>query len=140
VNAVAYRPLLLLMDGHSTHCDLMSLKFAADKGIIIFCLPPHTTHECQPLDCSLFKPLKQHWKHECHKFYCKNPGKVISKLNFNEVFQNAWLNSITPANVVAGFRKAGVYPFNRSAISCTAVSVSTSQDVVPTTEGKIPKH
>jgi len=43
VNAVAYHPLLLLVDGDSTHCDLMSLKFAADKGIIIFCLPPHTT-------------------------------------------------------------------------------------------------
>ena len=130
-HAVAYRPLLLLLDGHSTHIDLPSLKFARDQGIIIFCLPPHTTHECQPLDCSLFKPLKEHWKQECHKFYCKNPGKVINKLNFNGIFRNAWLNSITPANVAAGFRKAGVYPFNQDAITC----IGGQNDEGPTAPG-----
>ena len=127
-NAVSHRPLMLLLDDHSTHCDLTSFKFARDKGIIIFCLPPHTTHECQPLDCSLFKPLKQHWKLECHKFYSKNPGKVISKLNFNGIFRNAWLKAITPENVVAGFRKTGVYPFNRDAVSCSDNAVSTSEE------------
>ena len=111
-HAMAYCPLLLLLNGHSTHIDLPSLKFARDQGIIIFCLLRHTTHKCQPLDCSLFKPLKEHWKQACHKFYCKDPGKVINKLNFNGIFQNAWLNSITPANVAAGFRKTGVYLFN----------------------------
>ena len=85
-HAVPYRPLMLLLDGHSTHCDLTSLKFVRDHGIIIFCLPPHTTHECQPLDCSLFKPLKEYWKQECHKFYCKNPEQVINKVNFNSIF------------------------------------------------------
>ena len=112
-HAVSYRPLMLLLDDHSTHghCDLTSLKFARDQGIIIFCLPPHTTHKCQPLDCSLFKPLKENWKQECHKFYSKNPGQVINKLNFNAIFQKAWLKSVTPENV-AGFRKTGVYPFN----------------------------
>ena len=39
-----------------------------------------------------------------------------------------WLNSVTPANVVAEFRKTGVYPFNQDAISCTDVSVSENQD------------
>ena len=113
--------LVLLVDGHSTHCDLLSVKFARDNGIIIFCLSPHTTHKCQPLDCtgvrSLFKPLKEYWKQEYHKFYCKNTRKV-SKISFNGIFQNAWLNAITLVNVAAGFRKAGVYPFNQNAISC----------------------
>ena len=128
---------MLLLDGHSTHCDLTSLKFASDQGIIIFCLPPHTTHECQPLDCSLFKPLKEHWKQECHKFYSKNPGRVINKLNFNGIFRNVWLKSITPENVVAGFRKTGVYPFNRNAISCSdgVVSASPKDDEDPMTQG-----
>ena len=116
-HAVARRPLLLLLDGHSTHSDLTSLKFAHDREITIFCLPPHTTHECQPLDCSLFKPLKDYWRQECHKFYHKNPGTVISQLNFNPAFRDAWLNATTPVNVVSGFRKTGVYPFNRHAIS-----------------------
>ena len=61
-HAVAYCPMMLLVDGHSTYCDLLSLKFARDNGIIIFCLPLHTTYECQPSDCTLFKPLKEYWK------------------------------------------------------------------------------
>ena len=125
-HAVPRRPLLLLLDGHSTHSDLMSLKFARDHKVTIFCLPPHTIHECQPLDCSLFKPLKDRWRQECHKFYCQNPGTVISKLNFNFVFRNAWLKAITPENFVSGFRKTGVYPFNRHAISCASASTSSN--------------
>ena len=116
-NAVSQRPLLLLLDGHSSHFEPNSIQFAKDNQVIIFCLPPHTTHECQPLDCSLFGPLKRHWQEACHKFYQKNPGKVISKLNFCSVFRNAWLSAVTPANVCGGFKKAGVFPFNRDALS-----------------------
>ena len=48
-NAVSHRPLMLLLDGHSSNCDLTSLKFARDKGIIIFaCL--HT----QPMSVNLW--------------------------------------------------------------------------------------
>lgn len=41
VNAVPHRPLLLLLDGHSTHFEPKSLQMAKDNNIIIFCLPPH---------------------------------------------------------------------------------------------------
>ena len=57
-NAVSKRPLLLLLDGHSSHFEPNTIQFAKDNDIIIFCLPPHTTHECQPLDCSFFRSLR----------------------------------------------------------------------------------
>lgn len=82
----------------------------------VFCLPPHTTHECQPLDCSFFGPLKKHWQEVCHSFYQENPGQVISKLNFCRIFKPAWLKTVTPENIINGFKKAGVYPYNPSAI------------------------
>lgn len=63
-----------LLDGHSSHFKPQCIHFAKDNQIIIFCLPPHTTHECQLLDCGLFGPLKQHWQRACHSFYQKNPG------------------------------------------------------------------
>ena len=116
LNAISHRPLLLLLDGHSSHFEPNTIQHARDNEIIIFCLPPHTTHECQPLDCSLFGPLKKHWQEACHKFYQHNPGKVISKVKFNSVFRNAWLNAVTPSNICGGFRKAGVYPFNPDAV------------------------
>ena len=52
-NAVSHRPLLLLLDGHSSHFEPQSIEFAKENDIVIFCLPPHTTHECQPLDVGL---------------------------------------------------------------------------------------
>lgn len=57
-HAVSARPLLLLLDGHSTHYQPQSVRFAKEHGVIMLCLPPHTTHESQPLDCGVFGPLK----------------------------------------------------------------------------------
>ena len=55
-HAFASRPLRLLLDGHSSHFRLDTIQFAKDNDIVVFCLPPHTTHECQPLDCSFWTP------------------------------------------------------------------------------------
>ena len=57
-NAVSARPLFLLLDGHSTHYQPQVIRFAMERSCIILCLPPHTTHESQPLDVGVFAPLK----------------------------------------------------------------------------------
>jgi len=110
------RPLLLLLDGHSSHFELSSIEMAREKGIIILCLPPHTTHESQPLDSAVFGPLKKHWTNECHDFQQNHPGEVITKYNFSKLFSKAWLKSLSAQNLIAGFKNCGVYPFNRAAI------------------------
>ena len=115
-HAVAARPLLLLLDGHSTHFQPQLIRMARQKGVIILCLPPHTTHEAQPLDCGVFSPLKMQWRIVCHQFLQSNPGKVITKFNFNSLFSKAWLNAVTLGNVIGGFKTCGVYPFNSCAI------------------------
>ena len=56
---VGARPLLLLLDGHSSHYQPDLVRFAKEHDIILFCLPPHTTHESQPLDVAVFTSLKQ---------------------------------------------------------------------------------
>ena len=71
---------------------------------LLLCLPPHTTHESQPLDCGVFGPL---W------------------FNFNQVFSEACLKSVVPVNIVAGFWKCGVHPYNPAAISVPGRGYST---------------
>jgi hypothetical protein len=39
------RPLLLLMDGHSSHFSPVFVNRAAEEEVIVFCLPPHSTHK-----------------------------------------------------------------------------------------------
>ena len=60
----------------------------------------------------------------CHEFYQKHPGKVVSRFNFSRPFLRAWCNAVTPANVMSGFRRAGVHPFNPNAICCSEDSRS----------------
>ena len=52
------RPILLLLDGHSTHYNPAFIKKAAHEKVIVFCLPPNITHLTQPLDMGIFGPLK----------------------------------------------------------------------------------
>ena len=72
-HVVASRSLLLLLDGHSSHYELDTLKFAKANDVIIFCLSPHTSHGSQPLDPSVFGPLKRQWADAYHNYMEKIP-------------------------------------------------------------------
>ena len=50
---------------------------------------------------------------------------MITEFNFNKVFSEAWLKSVVPVNIVAGFRKCGVDPYNPAAISVPGRGSST---------------
>ena len=115
-NAVGGRPLMLVLDGHSTHYQPELIKYARQHDVILFCLPPHTTHESQPLDASVFKPLKLHWHEACHAFVEKNPGKSITKYNFSKLLNTAWGKTMSPSIISSGFKRTGIYPFNPHAI------------------------
>ena len=56
------RPLLLLLDGHSSHYCPSMIRQAAEHKVVLFALPPNTTHLTQPLDKGIFGPLKTEWR------------------------------------------------------------------------------
>ena len=112
----AMRPVLLLLDGHSSHYQPSFIQRAAKERVIIFCLPSHTTHLLQPLDQTCFSPLKGYWNEECQKYMSRNPGRVINRFNFSEIFAEAWKKAMIPSTIVSGFRATGVYPFSRKAV------------------------
>ena len=114
--APACRPLLLLLDGHSSHYHPDTIKFAAKERVIVFALPPNTTHLCQPLDKGCFGPLKTAWRSVCHEFYTNNPGKMVTRFNFSRLFNSAWMQSMTVRNITGGFQVTGIYPLDRGII------------------------
>ena len=64
------RPVLLIIDGHKTHIQYKVLQLAKANEIEIAKLPPHTTYLLQPLDLSLFKPMKEWYnREEAHKLF-----------------------------------------------------------------------
>ena len=127
VHAPPARPLLLLLDGHSTHYNPKFIEKAAYERIVVFCLPPNTTHLCQPLDKGIFGPLKTYWNEEVHYFLRRHPGEVMNDFSFNQVFSRAWGRAMTIPNASGAFRTTGVYPFDRAVKAIESVKTLTAQ-------------
>ena len=113
-NAVSSHPLFLHLDGHST---------AAGPQIrhgtpMYYPLSPITHHSRNSaVGLGIFAPLKVQWGRVCHNFYPKNPGRIVNKFNLNSLFSEAWYGAVTSVNIMAGFCKAGVFPFNPDAVT-----------------------
>ena len=107
------RPLLLLMDGHSSHFSPIFINKAAEEQVLVFCLPPHSSHKTQPLDKGIFSPLKRAWREACHNYTLSHPDKVVTRFQFSSLFGQAWAQAMTPQNIMAGFKVTGVYPVDR---------------------------
>ena len=112
----ADRPVLLLYDGHSSHVSPNVINWARSNNIILFVLPPHTSHLLQPLDVAVFGPLKKFYNHECAIFMRYNLGKTINKYYVAELGSKAYTKAMTPANIQAAFKKTGIFPFNTQVV------------------------
>ncbi|XP_071849604.1 uncharacterized protein [Apostichopus japonicus] len=116
-NRASDEHVLLLYDGHSSHISMELINYAHTKNIILFVLPPHTSHILQPMDVTMFGPLKTFYHQECQKFMRENPGQGITRYHICELISKAFLKSFTPANLVTSFRKTGIYPVEPDAVS-----------------------
>ena len=116
VHAVHQRPVFLLVDGHSSHMILDLIDLARENNIILFCLPPHTTHLLQPLDVSVFKSLKDHFYRSLRAFCFVKRNVVVSKKEFASVVKEPFEKAFSISNVKAGFKKCGIYPFDPNVI------------------------
>ena len=154
--AVPERPLLLLMDGHSSHINIQLIECAQQNNVILLCLPPHTTHFLQPLDVSVYRSLKSHFSKTIHNARLLKSDLWISKNLFSSFFKLAFEECFTMRTIRAGFEKCGIYPFNPAAIDTSFVemgkdnptpasqvecpSPDESADVFPSTSFQIPTN
>ena len=46
-----------------------------NNGVVILSFPPHCSHELQPLDRSVYGPLKKYVNSFCDSWMRNNPGK-----------------------------------------------------------------
>ena len=125
------RPLMLLLDGHASHYNPCFIREAASRGVIVFCLPPHATHACQPLDSNCFRILKKEWDKSCDLYMAQHPGKFVTIYQFSSVFAEAWQNAMTSKVIRASFKATGVYPLNRKAVDIPG-AVNEKPLVTPT--------
>lgn len=114
VQASRSRPVLLILDGHSSHTrSLEAIEFAIDNGIIMVTLPPHTSHKLQPLDVAFFKPLQTYYVQEQEKWLRTNPEMRITQFQIAGLFNQAYLRAAVAGTASKGFERAGIWPCNR---------------------------
>lgn len=111
------RKALLILDNHESHKSYAALDFASKNHVIFLSIPPHTSHRLQPLDVSVYGPIKRFFEIEINVFQKEYPGRVINQFDVAKLFSAAYLKGAAPANAISGFRSSGIYPFNRHAIS-----------------------
>ena len=105
-------PIIAFMDGHSAHINIAVSDFCRDNGIILYCFPAHASHALQPLDVSVFGPMKRSWNKHVQDFHSKN-RIPMTKAHFFPVFDAVWKEACRkPDNVKSGFRATGLVPFN----------------------------
>lgn len=130
--AVPQRPLLLIMDGASGHIDNASLEYAASNQIEVLLLPSHCTHLLQVADVAVFRAFKQYWRNECSKrrsekrVTCGREDVGIKRCDIIPLAVTAWNHACVPENVISGFRRTGIYPYDPNAYKKTAASHTKS--------------
>jgi DDE superfamily endonuclease/helix-turn-helix, Psq domain len=106
------RKVLLILDNHESHVTLQAWSLCRENGVIVVSLPPHCSHKCQPLDLTVFGPLKTAYYKRCSEWMTINPGKRITQYEVATLFGDAYCATASIQKCVNGFRAAGIYPLN----------------------------
>jgi hypothetical protein len=101
---------LLICDGHDSHISGSFIAHCLLNRIILFILPPHTSHLLQPLDVAIFGPLKKRLTAALHHL---NEAQLarIQKHEWMEAYIQARSEVFDTQHIESAWRGAGLFPF-----------------------------
>ena len=103
-------PQILLCNGHNSHISANFIAHCMDHNIVLLVMPPYTSHLIQPLDISIFGPLKTYLACKTD-FFLQTGLSWLLKHKWVQCYHAACLYAFQPANIASGFRLAGLIPF-----------------------------
>jgi len=95
--------VLLLLDNHDSHLSITALDICKENGVTVLSFPPHCSHKLQPLDRSVYGPLKKYCNSAIDNWMVNNPGKTFSIYDIPGIVKTALPLATTPNNITAGF-------------------------------------
>ena len=105
-------PVLLLLDNHESHISVPVLDFCKESGIVLMTFPPHCSHKLQPLDLTVFRPLKTYYNTVVTDWMVSNPGKTLTIYEILKLAAKAIPLAFKLQNIQKGFKKLGIWPFS----------------------------
>jgi hypothetical protein len=105
------KPRMLICDGFGTHETLEILEFCFENNIMLCRIPSHTSHKLQPCDVAVFSPLKAAYRDQVERLE-RGGVNTIGKGHFTYLYSPARKKAFTKKNILAGWAKSGLFPFN----------------------------
>ena len=109
--------VLLILDNHASHLSVEGIDFCRSHGIVLLSFPPHCSHKLQPLDRSVYGPLKRLVYSCCDSWMKAHPGFTMTIYDLPGIVKSALPRAASPANIQAGFGCTGIWPFDRDIFS-----------------------
>ena len=110
---------VLLGDNLASHFTVEVIRAAQVNNVYFCALPPNATNLMQPLDVSVFGPMKRQWRAVLGDWRTESRKKgCFPKQLFPALLQRLTI-AIAPTleqNLKSGFRSSGLYPVNRDEV------------------------
>ena len=103
---------LLVLDGHNSHTTVDFMWLCHSNKIQVLYLPAHTSHVLQPLDLSIFSPLKHSYRKYLNQLNNWSESTVMGKMAMVQCVQKARHDALTSKNIKAGWKATGLWPVN----------------------------
>ena len=115
--------ILLLIDCHSSHVQFAPLNMLKSHGVLVRCLPAHTSHITQPLDVSVFRSFKENFRKALRERARPVPPEGRNDIfTICELMSEAYFPSLSMSNIIFGFAKSGCWPFKKKGPDSSAMT------------------
>ena len=131
---------LLILDGHSTHENIDFMWECFQNKVCLLFLPSHTSHVLQPLDLSVFGPLKTYYRQEINCAGLIADSAPVLKAQFISCYVKAYAKAFRSSNIKSGFSATGIYPFRPSRVYKSRQVVQPKSPVTETKQPEPPIH
>jgi hypothetical protein len=126
------KPVVVFLDGYGAHLTYKTVMAAISENIEIIAIPPATSHALQPLDVSVFGPVKANWRNILNRYYRETRHKLVCKAAFPGLLKQL-CEKMKESHVIGGFRGSGLWPLNRDAVRAEKILDGGVDEQQPTT-------
>ena len=124
------KPRLLICDGHGSHVTGNFIVYCMFANIILLILPSHSSHLTQPLDVSIFGPLKMHLTTALHGLISTEIARV-QKFEWLKAYIVARECAFSSTNIHSAFSGAGLISFQPRKVICQLLSMVSKTQTQP---------
>ncbi|XP_011141703.1 uncharacterized protein LOC105184541 [Harpegnathos saltator] len=118
-------PIILYVNGHSSHLTKALSDFCCSHRIEFVALFPNVTNVMQPMDVALFHPLKTTYRDAVRTWRMENNGQQLSKVFFPIVLKTALYLLDIQTIFKNGFKRCGLSPFSEDGLDYSKLMKSS---------------